>query len=305
MQRPTSVTVFGILNILWGLFGLFGNAVAAVMMVALAAAPPNAVVRAQTSPAMMAWVEVNLALGAIACIALVASGIGLLNMKPWGRKVSIGYAIYALFSAAVGLAVQGWFVTLPVMQEVQHNNSPESAAAVGGLIGGIFGGCLSCIYPVLLWYFMSRPQVVAAIEGMPAPSDGLGPTGSALVREVSSNPYLSPAADLGPLAPGAGGPRGAVESVVETFIPSKNGPALAAYYLGIFSLFPCLGFPLGVAAVYYGLKGRRLVRDNPEVRGGAHAWVGIICGSLFGLFNVLAMGLNPSPSGETFRLFVC
>ncbi len=58
----------------------------------------------------------------------------------------------------------------------------------------------------------------------------------------------------------------------------------------IFSLFPCLGFPLGVAAVCFGVQGLRRVRATPEVRGGAHAWVGLICGGLFGLFNLLLVG---------------
>ncbi len=57
------------------------------------------------------------------------------------------------------------------------------------------------------------------------------------------------------------------------------------------ALFPCLGFPLGVVAVYYGLQGPRRVRENPAVRGGAHAWVGIVCGSLFGLSNLLLLVL--------------
>ena len=31
-------------------------------------------------------------------------------------------------------------------------------------------------------------------------------------------------------------------------IPYKNGPALMAYYLGIFSLIPCLGLVLAIPA---------------------------------------------------------
>ena len=86
------------------------------------------------------------------------------------------------------------------------------------------------------------------------------------------------------------------ESIVETFVPSQNGPALVSYYVGIFSLFPCLGFPLGVVAVYYGLQGLRRVRENPAVRGGAHAWVGIVCGVCSGCLICCCWCWRCSPS---------
>ena len=63
-------------------------------------------------------------------------------------------------------------------------------------------------------------------------------------------------------------------------IPYKNPKALWAYYLGIFSLIPCLGILLGVAALILGIGGLRHANLHPESRGKAHAWVGIILGSL-------------------------
>jgi hypothetical protein len=79
-------------------------------------------------------------------------------------------------------------------------------------------------------------------------------------------------------------------------IPSKNGPALGAYYLGIFSLLPLLGIPLAIAALILGFKGLRKAREHPEVKGKIHAWVGII-GGAFGLlisFGMIAL-LWPIP----------
>ena len=66
-------------------------------------------------------------------------------------------------------------------------------------------------------------------------------------------------------------------------IPYKNPQALIAYYLGIMSGFPLVGFPLGIAAFVLGLRGLRVRRDNPRVKGAAHAWVGIGCGGFFTL----------------------
>ena len=63
-------------------------------------------------------------------------------------------------------------------------------------------------------------------------------------------------------------------------IPYKNAQALWAYYLGIFSLIPCLGIPLGIAAFVMGIRGLKQAKLRPEIKGQAHAWIGIILGGL-------------------------
>jgi hypothetical protein len=73
---------------------------------------------------------------------------------------------------------------------------------------------------------------------------------------------------------------------VAALIPYKNWPALTGYYLGLFSLFPILGLPLAVVAVVFGVMGLRRAAENPAVRGKGHAITALICGSLFGLFNL-------------------
>jgi hypothetical protein len=70
-------------------------------------------------------------------------------------------------------------------------------------------------------------------------------------------------------------------------MPSKNGPALASYYFGVFSVIPLLGIPLGITAFILGIKGLRKVREHPEVKGKVHAWVGIIAGGLFSLLYLI------------------
>ncbi|MCE5237998.1 zinc finger Ran-binding domain-containing protein [bacterium] len=75
-------------------------------------------------------------------------------------------------------------------------------------------------------------------------------------------------------------------SGIDALIPSRNPQALAAYYIGLFSLLPLAGLPMGIAALVLGIKGLRLARAHPEVRGTTHAWVGIICGGFWALVNV-------------------
>ncbi len=63
-------------------------------------------------------------------------------------------------------------------------------------------------------------------------------------------------------------------------IPYKNPHALAAYYLGVFSIIPCLGFVLGCVAVPLGISGLRKRKQHPVIRGAVHAWFGIVVGAL-------------------------
>ena len=70
---------------------------------------------------------------------------------------------------------------------------------------------------------------------------------------------------------------------VGVMIPTGNKPALISYYVALASLLPVLGIAAGIVAVAFGVKGIRLVRRHPEVRGGLHAWFGVLFGGFFAL----------------------
>ena len=74
-------------------------------------------------------------------------------------------------------------------------------------------------------------------------------------------------------------------------IPYKNPQALTSYYLGVFSLIPLLGFVLGCVAVPLGIIGLRKRKAMPQIRGTAHAWVGIILGGLSVLGHIAVIAL--------------
>ncbi len=93
-------------------------------------------------------------------------------------------------------------------------------------------------------------------------------------------------ASLGP-APGAPPPAPAQDDVITRLVPYRNKAALAAYYLGLFSIIPCVGLPLGIAAVVLGIMGLKRAKQNPEAKGKIHAWVGIILGGIFGLIYLV------------------
>lgn len=167
--RPAAVTVFGILNLVFGALGLCGTAGSAAMFFAL---PQNPNVRNPVldlmagSPAYRLFTQVTVGLGFIAAIVLIIAGIGLLQTKSFGRTLSIGYSIYAILSGIVGLVMSFVFLVKPLLEQAQAAGSgPEQAGAIGGMIGGLFGGCLGMAYPILLLIFMCRRNVVEALKG--------------------------------------------------------------------------------------------------------------------------------------------
>ncbi len=96
--------------------------------------------------------------------------------------------------------------------------------------------------------------------------------------------YQPPNSSTSPPAPEGGDSTGGM-------IPYKNPHALIAYYLGLFSLFPCLGFFLGVAALILGIIGLRKRAENPVIKGSVHAWIGIIMGGICGcIWGVMIIG---------------
>jgi hypothetical protein len=72
---------------------------------------------------------------------------------------------------------------------------------------------------------------------------------------------------------------------LSTLIPYKNGRALAAYYIGVFSLIPIAGLILGPLALLFGALGILYVRKNPTAKGTAHAVVGLILGAMTTVAN--------------------
>lgn len=278
MQRPTSVTVFGILNVLFGVLGILGA------MFALFVQGSRSNLFPPEHAVLSVWMAVVVPLGFAFAIVQIVAGIGMLLLRRWGRVCSIVYAIYAIVSTLAGTVVSAVYVFRPMLDQMDAGQNPGiRAGIIGGIVGSALGSVIGCIYPALLWYFMNRPHVRAAFAGTwtgpdsadaePA-SDELPPI---MDISVSSNPYASPLA--------GSKQTGDAVSAIDTLIPSRNGAALASYYFGLFSLFPLLGFPLAIVAIVSGVKGLANVRRDATVRGKIHSWVGLICGVVFGLFN--------------------
>jgi hypothetical protein len=169
MQRPTSATVFGILNILFAVIGVF-SILATITLFSATAQSANPVAEiVRENAAYAAWMKVSLLLGIATCLVLLAAGIGLLMVREWARKLSVGYAIYALVFGTIGTAINFVFLFRPLFERAAQGGGPEAAGAIGGAIGGVIGGCFGMVYPIVLLIFMLRKNVVAAFRSPPVP----------------------------------------------------------------------------------------------------------------------------------------
>lgn len=83
-------------------------------------------------------------------------------------------------------------------------------------------------------------------------------------------------------------------------IPYKNPHALIAYYLGLFSLFPCIGLLLAIPAFILGIMGLQRFKKNPVIKGSVHAWIGIVMGGLMTIVwsAVIILGIVAAALGK-------
>lgn len=164
MQRSTSVTVFGILNFAFAAFGVVGL-MASFTLFSVPEDPNNPVIKLLHQNATYAlWLKFCVVLGFLNCAALLVAGIGLIGLKPWGRTLSMAYAIYALAFAVAGMGINLFLMIQPLFDQAPPHQELAVAGAIGGPLSGTIGGCFGLIYPVILLTFMLRPDVAGAFR---------------------------------------------------------------------------------------------------------------------------------------------
>jgi hypothetical protein len=177
--RPGSVTAIAIIGIVFGAIGLLCKP-AALGMLFVPQPGPNPALDMQKD--MMGWTVGSTAVGVAASLLLLASSIGALSLKPWARKGLLAYAALAVLMNVVNLVVSLiWIV--PKMQEIQQQQgagAPAGMAAImqtAGTVGAVVGFLITMIFPALVYYYMTRPQIVALFEGGGGPGFPTGPYG--------------------------------------------------------------------------------------------------------------------------------
>ena len=184
--RPGVVTAFAIIGIVFGGLGLLCKPFSLIALF-VPQAGPNPAVDMQKD--LMGWTLFSAVAGTLISILLLASSIGALSLKPWARKGLLAYAAVAVLMNLVNIVVSIiWIMPkMKTMQEQmikQQGTAPPGMAAImqgAGTAGAVIGFLITMIFPLLLLYFFTRPNVVAAFEGggMPPGGYGAGPYGGA------------------------------------------------------------------------------------------------------------------------------
>lgn len=115
--------------------------------------------------------------------------------------------------------------------------------------------------------------------------------------QAENQPQAQFCTSCGSKLAGAPAPPSSGDETIAKVIPYKNAAALTAYYLGVFSLIPCVGLILGAAALVLGIMGLKFAKRNPQAHGTVHAWVGIVLGTITSVGNavviiLMVMGAN-------------
>lgn len=162
-QRPTSATVLGILNIIfgiWGFCGVFGGAMV-IAMIFSGQFDSQPGFEAFGDPLMMGYTIVQAAMGFLLSVLIIFAGIGLLQFRPWGRTASIYYAIIKLLLVVAGIIVM--VLQMFPLTAAWDPQNPVAVSQLFGAIGGIVGSCFEIAYPIILLVFMNRAAFKQAI----------------------------------------------------------------------------------------------------------------------------------------------
>ncbi len=174
--EPTAVKVFGVIHLVFAGLGFLGGAwnLASPFFSGLFLDPKNPAYATQIKmQAELQWVTLMTGVFAITlAVLLLISGLKLVNSKPEGVKWSNRYAWTSIAMKIVSLAVSiGWVlpITQAMMREMMAPAGLPGAAkdtmtsAMSGMaaVTSVLTPILSCIYPILALYFLSRPPVKA------------------------------------------------------------------------------------------------------------------------------------------------
>jgi hypothetical protein len=197
-RRPTVVLVFGILNIVFGAIGFLCLGLGAIGMVAagqLAKGIPGADPLEQIQrmnreiPGYTAILTAQIGCQLLLTLVLLASGIGLLFMKPWARWAAILFSWATIVLSLAGL-VFSLAVVNPTQQRVQAQMLNEMRIRNPGNLGGpgtpppmgaldpksqeiigaasaILGAVISVGYALALLLALSGRSVAAAFASQP------------------------------------------------------------------------------------------------------------------------------------------
>lgn len=162
-KRPTSVTVFAVIDIILSVLGVLGMAFYVVMQLGLIPQMNNArnptLKLMEENPAYNLFIQVSTYVGFAATIALLCGAIGMLMLRNWARLTVIGWSIYTIVLTILATVLNYFLMLKPMIEEAQ---GPEKMGLQIGIAFAIGFSLIYIAYAGLQMFMLTRPKVVAA-----------------------------------------------------------------------------------------------------------------------------------------------
>jgi hypothetical protein len=202
LKTPTAVVVIAVFHFIIGGIGLLSGLCTGTALLAaggdigrLFAFNPQMQEQIETqqrvvgerAPFYVGWQLEGAVVGLVLSVLLIAAGIGLLRLRPWGRTLSVVYAPLSILQTLFAVTYT-YVYYLPAYNEAvrqTHYPTPQeaeiarmTAQSMGVSMG--FGFLIALAYPVIVLIIMLLPSVVAVFGGAsarPEPEDYRDPLG--------------------------------------------------------------------------------------------------------------------------------
>ena len=154
--RPTSLTVFGVLNLFFALFSAYGAFTnLALFMPSASAMASNPIYDiVHDHGAAKAWIVARIVVGVLQAAVLGLGGLGLLLGKSWGRLITLAYALGTIVFLVAAVPLD-WITIMIPLREVLEPGDPIMIGAMSGMVGNVLG----MIYPGCALFFLNRTNV--------------------------------------------------------------------------------------------------------------------------------------------------
>jgi hypothetical protein len=193
-NTPASITVIAILHFVFGGLGVLGGVCGGAMQIGGGGKMFNFGLSGQqaaqqqqlqedmerameSAPGAQAVQYGTIGFDLIISLTMIVSAVGLLKMRPWGRHLSI---LYAMMSIGLKLFVVVYAVafTIPALNNFLDSRPPSGQAEQMAftmirviVIGAPVLQLLFMIYPIIVLIIMFRPGLAAAFRGEAAERD--------------------------------------------------------------------------------------------------------------------------------------
>jgi hypothetical protein len=146
---PTSIKIFGILDLVFGTLGLLSSLNSLVNFSQVRQSYKMFPAFAKLS----GWMPIQMLISALITIVLLILGIGLLKRQPWARSFSVYLGIFVISFGLLNLLVTAVML-----------GGGGDLLSITMIIGTLFGVLFGSIYYGLMIYFLTRPEVKAAMD---------------------------------------------------------------------------------------------------------------------------------------------